>query len=161
MYSTSLAHVELGRGEDFRIALRVNLASNREEEEIFDQLFVGFWRSDKSKKRKTDHSRSLHPSAKVPTKGLAKSESGSARPSRSPINSRCNHQRWLRSGGSGNDSQGDASVTPTYSLHSVDQSLIGTEGYAPVLEVWRRRFRILTTFCPQSICLACELFVRH
>lgn len=44
----SLAHVELGRSEDFRIALRVNLANNREEEEIFDRLFVEFWGSDKS-----------------------------------------------------------------------------------------------------------------
>ena len=44
--------MELGRGEDFRIALRVNLASNREEEEIFDRLFVEFWRSDKSKKER-------------------------------------------------------------------------------------------------------------
>jgi uncharacterized protein with von Willebrand factor type A (vWA) domain len=45
----SLAHVELGRREDFRVALRVNLTSNREEEEVFDRIFAAFWRSDKPK----------------------------------------------------------------------------------------------------------------
>jgi uncharacterized protein with von Willebrand factor type A (vWA) domain len=39
-----LEHVELSRREDFRIALRVNLASSREEEELFDRLFAEFWR---------------------------------------------------------------------------------------------------------------------
>ena len=49
----SLAHVELGRREDFRIALRVNLTSNREEEEAFDRLFAEFWRSEKEENKNT------------------------------------------------------------------------------------------------------------
>jgi uncharacterized protein len=43
----SLALVELGRREDFLVALRVNLTSDHEEEEVFDRLFAEFWRSDK------------------------------------------------------------------------------------------------------------------
>lgn len=42
----SLARVDLGRREDFRLALRVNLTSSREEEEAFDRLFAEFWRSE-------------------------------------------------------------------------------------------------------------------
>jgi len=42
----SLARVELGRREDFRVALRVNLTSSRDEEEAFDRLFAEFWRSE-------------------------------------------------------------------------------------------------------------------
>jgi uncharacterized protein with von Willebrand factor type A (vWA) domain len=42
----SLQYVQLGRREDFRVALRVNLTSNHEEEEVFDRLFAEFWRSE-------------------------------------------------------------------------------------------------------------------
>jgi uncharacterized protein len=42
----SLAHAELSRREDFRLALRVNLASSREEEEAFNRLFAEFWRGE-------------------------------------------------------------------------------------------------------------------
>jgi len=52
----SLAHVELGRREDFRVALRVNLTSSREEEEAFDRLFAEFWRSEK---RESENPRDL------------------------------------------------------------------------------------------------------
>ena len=52
-----LRNVELGRREDFRIALRVNLTSNREEEEAFDRLFAEFWRSEKEKNENTRDAR--------------------------------------------------------------------------------------------------------
>ncbi len=39
----ALRYVELGAREDFKLALRINLAASREEEEIFDRLFREFW----------------------------------------------------------------------------------------------------------------------
>jgi uncharacterized protein len=43
----SLQYVQLRRREDFAIALRANLTSNHEEEEVFDRLFAEFWRSER------------------------------------------------------------------------------------------------------------------
>jgi uncharacterized protein with von Willebrand factor type A (vWA) domain len=39
----ALSYVEWGAREDFKLALRINLAASREEEEIFDRLFREFW----------------------------------------------------------------------------------------------------------------------
>jgi uncharacterized protein with von Willebrand factor type A (vWA) domain len=39
----ALRYVELGAREDFRLALRTNLAASQEEEELFDRLFREFW----------------------------------------------------------------------------------------------------------------------
>jgi len=41
-----LQYVEFRRREDVRVALRVNLTSSHEEEEVFDRLFAEFWRSE-------------------------------------------------------------------------------------------------------------------
>ena len=58
----SLQYVKLGRREDFRVALRVNLTSNHEEEEVFDRLFAEFWRSESVKTNSRASSR-VNPSA--------------------------------------------------------------------------------------------------
>ena len=63
-------HVELGRREDFRVALRVNLTSSHEEEEAFDRLFAEFWRSEKEENRNT---RDLESHTPQPRNGLRKS----------------------------------------------------------------------------------------
>jgi len=39
--------VEVERRDDFRVALRVNLAASREEEEIFERVFEAFWEGDR------------------------------------------------------------------------------------------------------------------
>ena len=39
----SLTHIHLEERNEFRLTLRANLASSREEERIFDQLFAAFW----------------------------------------------------------------------------------------------------------------------
>jgi hypothetical protein len=41
----SILHVDLLDPDAFRVGLRVNLVASREEEEIFDRLFEGFWRN--------------------------------------------------------------------------------------------------------------------
>lgn len=46
----ALQYVKVRRREDFRVALRVNLTSSHEEEEVFDRLFAEFWRSEKRDK---------------------------------------------------------------------------------------------------------------
>ena len=45
-----LQYVKVRRREDFRVALRVNLTSSHEEEEVFDRLFAEFWRTEKRDK---------------------------------------------------------------------------------------------------------------
>jgi len=55
----SLEHVPLDRRDDFRLALRVNLASSREEERMFDRSFDLYWRAG----GREDSARARRPSA--------------------------------------------------------------------------------------------------
>ena len=65
-----------GRREDFRVALRVNLTSSHEEEEVFDRLFADFGgvKTDKEQAR----SSRVIPSARTPSSNIKK-------PSGSPL----------------------------------------------------------------------------
>lgn len=42
----TLGSIDIRRREEFRLALRVNLASSKEEEEIFDRLFEFYWEDE-------------------------------------------------------------------------------------------------------------------
>jgi uncharacterized protein with von Willebrand factor type A (vWA) domain len=79
----SLEHVRLERREDFRLALRVNLASSREEEQVFDRSFDLYWRaggredSARARRPAADQSRSAEIAQKAPELGDRRSYSRS------------------------------------------------------------------------------------